>query len=381
MPELAPARVAVTSPDVALSGAITHDGVALAAGDSVLVAQPSSTLNGPYTVQTGAWTRRADWDTLAEMLPGSWLAVLEGATPGRAGSEWYFANPQVPAALGTTVLNWQMRSRGLAPRFSAEFEDDGTTVSLADVIPGGTFTNATLTLDPPGRVVGVSAGSVPPNVLEGLRVVRTSGTSFRVEAGVAWVPSPGRVLTVGTPIEKTGLVLTANTWYYVYLFEDAGAPDGVNVEAVTAAPDAPYFAGARTKAGDTTRRYIGPPMRTDANGALYSFAYDGYLCRWLEVPNVAPFRVLSAGASTTFAGVVCSAVVPPTSTRALLRALSNNGFFLTYNTIADKEITAHGSGELTLPAETNTLQVLRYRNAGTGTSVTLDVYGFYEVRA
>lgn len=75
-------RVATTGP-ITLSGLQTIEGVALAAGDPVLVKnQADGTTNGIYVVASGAWPRRGDANTSAELTAGLAVTVLEGTTKG-----------------------------------------------------------------------------------------------------------------------------------------------------------------------------------------------------------------------------------------------------------------------------------------------------------
>ena len=75
----APVRAATTA-NITLSGTQTIDGVALVAGDRVLVKnQSTASGNGIYLVASGSWTRSTDFDTAAEML-GAAVFVSEGAT-------------------------------------------------------------------------------------------------------------------------------------------------------------------------------------------------------------------------------------------------------------------------------------------------------------
>ncbi|MFP3435921.1 hypothetical protein SB781_39850, partial [Paraburkholderia sp. SIMBA_061] len=67
--------------------------------------------------------------------------------------------------------------------------------------------------------------------------------------------------------------------YHVYLFLDGTTPD---VELSTTSPAAPYWGTARTKAGDTSRRYIGS-FRTGSTGAVVQFQHqsDANIITWL----------------------------------------------------------------------------------------------------
>src|SRR6202008_4842800 len=67
---------AATTANITLSAPQTIDGVALIAGDRVLVKdQTTGQNNGIYIVQTGAWTRATDADTDAEVTNGMLVPV------------------------------------------------------------------------------------------------------------------------------------------------------------------------------------------------------------------------------------------------------------------------------------------------------------------
>jgi len=78
---LTPVRVASTgNVAIATGGLLTIDGVALAAGDRVLLKdQTTGSQNGIYVAAAGAWTRASDADIQAELL-GATVTVSEGTT-------------------------------------------------------------------------------------------------------------------------------------------------------------------------------------------------------------------------------------------------------------------------------------------------------------
>lgn len=99
----APVDVATTAA-IALSGEQTVDGVALKAGDRVLVKdQAAGAQNGIYVVATGAWARSLDADTSGEVPSGLLVFVARGATNGPA--DWVLTTP-APITLGTTALTF-----------------------------------------------------------------------------------------------------------------------------------------------------------------------------------------------------------------------------------------------------------------------------------
>jgi hypothetical protein len=101
-----PARVATTANvNLAAGGLLTVDGVALAAGDRVLVrSQSNPRQNGLYVADAGPWVRASDANTVAELLAGSYVFVTEGATTGQKG--YVLADDAVQ--VGNTPLNFNL---------------------------------------------------------------------------------------------------------------------------------------------------------------------------------------------------------------------------------------------------------------------------------
>ncbi|WP_317849341.1 phage tail protein [Pseudomonas sp. GL-B-19] len=103
------ARVAATVP-ITLSNVQTLDGVAVAAGDRVLVtAQAQAQDNGIYLVSAEGWTRAADADNSLEVTPGLFIHVEQGTTNG--DSLWQLVT-DAPITLGTTGLQFEMIAGG-----------------------------------------------------------------------------------------------------------------------------------------------------------------------------------------------------------------------------------------------------------------------------
>lgn len=96
-------RVATTA-NITLSGIQTVDGVALIAGDRVLVKnQSTGSANGIYVVAAGAWVRSADADTDVEVTAGMFTFVEEGTANADAG---FVLTTNNPIVLGTTALTF-----------------------------------------------------------------------------------------------------------------------------------------------------------------------------------------------------------------------------------------------------------------------------------
>lgn len=80
-----PSVVAATTANITLSAPQTIDGIAVIAGDRVLVKnQSTASQNGIYLVAAGAWTRAADADSWAE-LPGAFVFVEKGTINADCG--------------------------------------------------------------------------------------------------------------------------------------------------------------------------------------------------------------------------------------------------------------------------------------------------------
>ena len=90
----APVRAASTADiDLVTGGLLTVDGVALVAGDRVLVKnQANPAANGVYVADAGPWLRATDANTSQLLLPGFTVAVGEGNQQG----VWAFGNAVVP---------------------------------------------------------------------------------------------------------------------------------------------------------------------------------------------------------------------------------------------------------------------------------------------
>ena len=149
-------RVAATT-NVVLNGAQQIDGVAVVAGDRVLVAnQTLAKDNGVWNVVNGDWVRATDANSNAKVTPGLTVMVEEGTANG--DSLWHLTT-NAPITLGTTALTFKM----LAGRTG---------------IAAGTYKS--LTVDEYGRA---TAGA-NPETLAGFGI-KDSYTKAEVEALIA----------------------------------------------------------------------------------------------------------------------------------------------------------------------------------------------------
>ncbi|WDG55016.1 phage tail protein [Pseudomonas chlororaphis] len=104
---------AATTANILLNGAQTIDGVAVVAGDRVLVkAQTLAKDNGIYVVANGAWTRSSDADASVKVTSGLIVSVEEGAL--LADTIWQLVTDG-SIVLDTTALTFQNITKGFAP--------------------------------------------------------------------------------------------------------------------------------------------------------------------------------------------------------------------------------------------------------------------------
>ena len=152
------------------------------------------------------------------------------------------------------------------------------------------------------------ADNPSPGYIDGLQMQWVNATAVTVSSGRAYIPGLGYYLDAPNAIALTGLVLTASTFYHLYLYSNAGVPA---VECVTTAPAAAYNGTARAKTGDTSRRYIGS-VRTDTSGNLMNFLHTPSSGAYLYKSNINNngLYVLNNGGSATPVNIDCSAVIP-----------------------------------------------------------------------
>ncbi|WP_052679282.1 phage tail protein [Stutzerimonas stutzeri] len=154
-------RVATTAP-ITLSGLQTIDGVALAAGDRVLVKnQATGSQNGIYVAASGAWSRAADADASLEVTPGMLVPVERGAVNG--DSVWQLVT-DFPIGLGTTSLIFEIATGPSG-------------------VAAGTYRS--VTVDKRGRVTG----GTNPTTLAGYGITDALGCKIGLEteaAEVSW---------------------------------------------------------------------------------------------------------------------------------------------------------------------------------------------------
>lgn len=96
-------KAASTANIASLSGTMTIDGIALVAGDRVLVKdQTAQGQNGIYVVASGSWARASDADTWAELV-SAYVFVEQGTTNADNG---FLCSVDAGGTLGTTAVTF-----------------------------------------------------------------------------------------------------------------------------------------------------------------------------------------------------------------------------------------------------------------------------------
>ena len=166
---------AASTGNLTLSGEQTVDGVALVAGDRVLVKdQTTGSQNGIYVVAAGAWSRAADADSSAEVTPGMFIFVEQGTV--NADSGWVLTNDGA-ITLGTTALVFSQFSGAGQIDAGSGLTKSGNTLNVgtassarivvnadnidlaASGVSAATYTLAKVTVDAYGRVTAAYNGT------------------------------------------------------------------------------------------------------------------------------------------------------------------------------------------------------------------------------
>lgn len=99
-------RASTTGANITLSGTQTIDGVALVAGDRVLVKdQTTTSQNGIYVVSATAWSLATDANTATNIKYGMWTIVDMGTV--NQGTSWVLVgDPDTTITVGTTAMTF-----------------------------------------------------------------------------------------------------------------------------------------------------------------------------------------------------------------------------------------------------------------------------------
>ena len=202
--------VASTGANLTLSGTQTVDGIALSAGNTVLVKdQTTQSGNGIYTVAAGAWTRMAAMDTWAE-VPGMIVSVQEGTT--NHDTIW-LSTADPGGTLGTTSITFSQIPGPSDINAGAGLLRTGQTI---DVVAA----DSTLTINPdslgvkldPARAITVVSAGIGVNIDASTLAITANvlGVKSGVYAPAGTYLSAANIVTRETP---TGAVNGSNVTF------------------------------------------------------------------------------------------------------------------------------------------------------------------------
>ena len=166
---------AATTANITLSGTQTIDGVAVIAGDRVLVKdQSTGSQNGIYVVAAGAWSRSVDANTSAKVTAGMFTFVEEGSTNVDSG---FVLTTNAPITLDTTAIAFTQFSGAGQITAGAGLTKSGNTLDV-----GGTANRITVNADSidisasyVGQATITTLGTVTPGVWNGTPVAVANG--------------------------------------------------------------------------------------------------------------------------------------------------------------------------------------------------------------
>jgi hypothetical protein len=204
--------VASVGANLTLSGTQTVDGVALAAGNTILVKdQTTASGNGIYTVATGAWTRMAAMDTWAE-VPGMLVSVQEGTT--NHDTVW-LSTADPGGTLGTTAITFTQLPGPSDIIAGAGLQRSGQTLNVVAADASLTLATGPGTIAvkvDPARAITVVAAGIGVNI--DATTLAITGNVLGVKSGV-YAPA-GTYLTAANIVTRetpTGLMNGANATF------------------------------------------------------------------------------------------------------------------------------------------------------------------------
>ncbi len=260
-------RVATTT-NITLSGTQTIDGVSVIAGDRVLVKdQSTSSQNGIYIVDAGAWTRAVDMNTWAE-VPGAFVFVEEGGVNADYG---FVCTSNLGGTIETASVTWVQFNGATNITVGSGLSKNGNTLSLATaygdtVNPYGSKSANQFLAAPNGSAGAPSFRSIVAADIPTLNQ-NTTGTAANVTGTVAIANGGTGATTAATAATNLGLG-TGNSPSFTGLTLSGGTANGVV-----------YLNASKVLTTGTALTFDGSTLGIGANTVIHSGNYAGYL-KW-----------------------------------------------------------------------------------------------------
>ena len=186
-------------------------------------------------------------------------------------------------------------------------------------------------------------------------MIWNSAGSLTLSSFSAYVPSLSRCIYSDVAITKAGLVLPPSAFSHLYTFQNGSS---VDFEVSSTAPSTPYNGTARTKTGDTSRRYVGSVL-TDASANIWKFLQHGLRINYLENIGSTAFTLATGFNAITPTTIGCSSLIPSTSKLGHIH-VSNNDSAQIVVANSEANFTLSGAAWLYLCGSTASPGVTRF---------------------
>lgn len=151
--------------------------------------------------------------------------------------------------------------------------------------------------------------------------VGSDGLTVTMGSGSCYLPNTRRLISDGSS-SVTLVNPTVSTWYFAYAYE--ASPGIAGLELSPVAPDVPYGSTARTKTGDSTRRYIGS-VYVQSTGLIRPFRMLNsetlgrkVLFSASSAAGSVPIPALLNFTNSTATNISLNPLIPATATHAVL---------------------------------------------------------------
>lgn len=250
-----------TTGNITLSGTQTIDGVAVTAGQRVLVWQQSTaSQNGIYVSAAGAWSRSPDADTWNELV-SAYTFIEQGTANGNNG---YICTVQAGGTLGFTPVTWVQFSGAGQINAGAGLTKVGNTLDV------GTASSSRIVVNADN--IDLAATGITPGTYKSL----TIDAYGRATAGTNPTTLSGYGITDAYTIAQIDALFGSTTSAAASAAAAATSASNAATSATNASNSATAAAGSATSAANTftnfNNQYLGSktsdPTVNNTGGAL-----------------------------------------------------------------------------------------------------------------
>lgn len=262
-------------------------------------------------------------DTVISIIPPYLGATASGASYAIAPIQGY------EKALADQVRDWvntygaKMAALGTTGNYEILPVEKGGTggtdgaTARAGITAAKSGANSDITeLNAVTKALTVAQGGVSKGYIEGLNFTWVSGTQLSISPGAAYIPGLGRPLEVANVlnISIASGSLAADTFYYLYLYSNAGTPA---LELSSTIADTYNGGTARQKSGDPSRRFLFS-VRSGPGGNILKIVQNGDMLEYRNTTNASPYRIVAGNGSVTPYTAYLISIVPPIAKSALV---------------------------------------------------------------